>query len=49
MDVLQRTVTSYPSFLPVIIEKMRVELANQQWESAIETANRCSDGTDGTV
>ena len=40
MDVLQRSVSTNPAFLPGLIEKMRVELANQQWDSATETANR---------
>ena len=41
-DVLTHTITAHPSFLPALIEKMRVELAFQEWDTAVETAHRYS-------
>lgn len=33
-------VASYPRFLPALVEKMRVQLALQDWDQAVETAQR---------
>lgn len=33
-------VASYPKFLPALVEKMRVLLALQDWDQAVETAQR---------
>lgn len=41
LEVLNQAVASYPGFLPAIIEKMKVLLALQDWEQAIDTAHRC--------
>ena len=40
LDVLNQTVASYEGFLPALVEKMKVQLALQDWEQAVETAQR---------
>ena len=39
-DVLNLAITTHPHFLPALIEKMRVELAFQDWDAAVGTAHR---------
>ena len=40
LEVLNQVVAGYPGFLPGLVEKMRVQLALQDWEQAVETAHR---------
>ena len=42
LEVANVGVASHPNFLPALIEKMRVLLALQDWEQAVETAQRCA-------
>jgi tetratricopeptide repeat protein 21B len=38
--MLNQAVASYPDFLPALIEKMKAQLALQDWDQAMETAHR---------
>lgn len=40
LDVLNQLVATYEGFLPALIEKMKVQLALQDWDQAVETAQR---------
>ena len=40
LEVLNQAVASYPDFLPALIEKMKAQLALQDWDQAVETAHR---------
>lgn len=40
LDLISQAVVAYPNFLPALIEKMKVQLALQDWEQTIETAQR---------
>ena len=40
LDVLNQAVAAYQGFLPALLEKMKVQLALQDWEQAVETAHR---------
>ena len=40
LEVLNQVVAGYPGFLPGLVEKMKVQLALQDWEQAVETAQR---------
>ena len=40
LDMLNQVVAGYPGFLPALIEKMKVQLTLQDWEQAVETAQR---------
>ena len=40
LEVLNQAVAGYPDFLPALIEKMKAQLALQDWDQAMETAHR---------
>ncbi len=40
LEMLNQAVASYPGFLPSLMEKMKVLLALQDWEQAVDTARR---------
>ena len=40
LEVLNQAVASYPDFLPALVEKMKAQLALQDWDQAVETAHR---------
>ncbi|XP_052805384.1 tetratricopeptide repeat protein 21B-like isoform X2 [Mya arenaria] len=40
LDAVNQVIVHYPNFLPALIEKMRLQLSLQDWESSIETAQR---------
>lgn len=40
MDTLNILVVAYPAFTAPLIEKMKVYLAEQEWDQCIEAANR---------
>ena len=40
LEQTNMAVASFPSFLPALVEKMRVQLALQDWEQAVDTAHR---------
>ncbi|XP_033124188.1 tetratricopeptide repeat protein 21B-like [Anneissia japonica] len=40
LDVVNQAVVSFPGSIPALIEKMRVQLAQGDWEQALDTANR---------
>ena len=40
LDVINQIVVGYPTFLPAYIEKMRLQLALQDWDQTLETAQR---------
>ena len=40
LEMLNQAVASYPEFLPALIEKMKAQLALQDWDQAMETAHR---------
>ena len=44
LEVLNQVVAGHPGFLPALVEKMKVQLALQDWEQAVETAHRCVGG-----
>ena len=37
---LLQAVVAFPNFLPALIEKMKVQMALQDWEQTVETAHR---------
>ncbi|CAH8540349.1 unnamed protein product [Schistosoma bovis] len=41
LDEVNILVVKFPSYVPGLIEKMRIQLASQDWESASDTATRC--------
>lgn len=40
LELTNHAIVSFPNFLPALIEKMKIQLALQDWEQAVETANR---------
>ncbi|ELU05036.1 hypothetical protein CAPTEDRAFT_159405 [Capitella teleta] len=40
MDIISQAVVAFPNFLPALLEKMRLQLALQDWEQTVETAQR---------
>ncbi|XP_066301202.1 tetratricopeptide repeat protein 21B-like [Branchiostoma lanceolatum] len=40
LEVVNQAIVAFPSFLPALVEKMRLQLALQDWEQTIETAQR---------
>ena len=41
LDLLNLAVASYPGCVPALLDKMKVQLALQDWEQPMETAQRC--------
>ena len=37
---LLQAVVAFPNFLPALIEKMKIQMALQDWEQTVETAHR---------
>ncbi|XP_071943351.1 tetratricopeptide repeat protein 21B-like [Antedon mediterranea] len=40
LEVINQAVVAFPGCIPALIEKMRVQLAQGDWEQALDTANR---------
>lgn len=40
MTLLNQLIVKYPSFLPSLIEKMKVQLVSSDWDATVEIANR---------
>ncbi|XP_077996608.1 tetratricopeptide repeat protein 21B-like [Glandiceps talaboti] len=40
LELINQAVVAYPGFMPALIEKMRLQLALQDWEQTIETSQR---------
>ena len=40
MDVVNQAVAGHEGFVPALIEKMKLQLAQQDWDQAVETAQR---------
>ena len=40
LKTLTQAILSYQQFLPPLLEKMKVQVALQEWEQAVETAQR---------
>lgn len=40
LEVVNQIIVAYPSFMPALILKMRLYLAQQDWEQTLETARR---------
>ncbi len=40
LEMLNQAVASFPGFLPSLMEKMKILLALQDWEQAVDTARR---------
>ncbi len=40
LDVISQAIVAVPNFLPALIEKMKLQLALQDWEQTVETAHR---------
>lgn len=40
LEQINQLIVTYPGFLPALIEKMRLQLNLQDWDQAIETAQR---------
>eukprot|EP00057_Strongylocentrotus_purpuratus_P033961 XP_793431.3 PREDICTED: tetratricopeptide repeat protein 21B [Strongylocentrotus purpuratus] len=40
LDLINQAVVSYPGFMPALMEKMRLQLALQDWEQTVESAQR---------
>ncbi|KAK6970975.1 Tetratricopeptide repeat protein 21B [Biomphalaria glabrata] len=45
LELINQVVVSQPSFLPAFLEKMRLQLALQDWDQTLETAQR-AEGND---
>ncbi|XP_063424970.1 tetratricopeptide repeat protein 21B-like [Mytilus trossulus] len=43
LDLVNQVIVNYPAFLPALVEKMRLQLALQDWDQSIETAQRALD------
>lgn len=43
LEQINQLIVSYPGFLPALIEKMKLQLNLQDWDQAIETAQRALD------
>lgn len=43
LEQINQLIVTYPGFLPALIEKMRLQLNLQDWDQAIETAQRALD------
>ncbi|KAJ7369317.1 Tetratricopeptide repeat protein 21B, partial [Desmophyllum pertusum] len=40
LELINQAVVGYPDFIPALIEKMRLQLALQDWDQTLETAQR---------
>lgn len=40
LEQINQLIVTYPGFLPALIEKMKLQLNLQDWDQAIETAQR---------
>uniref|UniRef100_S4RS46 Tetratricopeptide repeat domain 21B n=1 Tax=Petromyzon marinus TaxID=7757 RepID=S4RS46_PETMA len=40
LEVINQAIVAFPSFLPALVEKMRLQLALQDWEQTLETGQR---------
>ncbi|XP_052258735.1 tetratricopeptide repeat protein 21B-like isoform X2 [Dreissena polymorpha] len=40
LDAVNQVIVHFPNFLPALIEKMRLQLCLQDWESTVETSQR---------
>ncbi|XP_071825631.1 tetratricopeptide repeat protein 21B-like isoform X2 [Apostichopus japonicus] len=40
LELINEVVVSFPGFMPALVEKMRLQLALQDWEQTIDTAQR---------
>eukprot|EP00912_Choanoflagellata_sp_UC4_P001177 UC4_evm1s735 len=43
LETIDKAVVSYQGFLPVLLEKAKMQLAAQTWDDAVDTANRALD------
>ena len=41
LDLISQAVVSFPNFLPALVEKMKIQLAMNDWDQTVETAQRC--------
>ncbi|XP_078334497.1 tetratricopeptide repeat protein 21B-like isoform X7 [Crassostrea virginica] len=44
LEQINQLIVTYPGFMPALIEKMKLQLNLQDWDQAIETAQRALDG-----
>ncbi|CAB4022833.1 tetratricopeptide repeat 21B-like, partial [Paramuricea clavata] len=42
LEFINKVVVSYPEFEPALVEKMKIQLALQDWEQTMDVAQRCS-------
>jgi len=40
LDAINQVIVYFPNFLPALVEKMRLQLCLQDWDSSIETSQR---------
>lgn len=40
LDIVNQVVVLYPLYTPALLEKMKIQLASQDWELSIDSANR---------
>ncbi|KAJ8306896.1 hypothetical protein KUTeg_014980 [Tegillarca granosa] len=40
LELVNQVIVGYPTFIPALVEKMKLQLALQDWEQTIETAQR---------
>ena len=40
LDVINQTVVTFSNFVPALIEKMRLQMALQDWDQVLDTTNR---------
>ncbi|XP_061174848.1 tetratricopeptide repeat protein 21B-like isoform X2 [Saccostrea echinata] len=43
LELINQLIVTYPGFMPALIEKMKLQLNLQDWDQAIETAQRALD------
>ncbi|XP_013391055.1 tetratricopeptide repeat protein 21B [Lingula anatina] len=40
LELMNQAIVSFPGYMPALIEKMKIQLALQDWEQTVETAHR---------
>ncbi|KAL3836422.1 hypothetical protein ACJMK2_021855 [Sinanodonta woodiana] len=43
LELVNKVIVTYPNFLPALVEKMKLQLALQDWEATLETSQRALD------
>lgn len=49
LDVINQAIVSFQNFVPALMEKMRLQLALQDWDQVLDTVNRWVTGGTATT